>query len=59
MKVIVVKKAEREKHKAEDFIAKAKEEALNLFGSRRRCGCGDVAHYPNGCGPSGCINRPA
>jgi predicted metal-dependent hydrolase len=25
----------------------------------RRCGCGDIARYPNGCGPSGCMNRPA
>jgi hypothetical protein len=26
---------------------------------RGRCGCGDVQRYPNGCGPSGCQNRPA
>lgn len=25
----------------------------------RRCGCGDIARYPNGCCESGCQNRPA
>lgn len=29
------------------------------LGTARRCGCGDVARYPNGCGPSGCQNGPA
>ena len=25
----------------------------------RRCECGNIARYPNGCCPSGCVNRPA